>query len=204
MALIRCSRCMQPISNTVEICPECEKKLTPEEIAENNAKNKKTKKMKIGFLFIGAFFAVTFIVASLMTRESTTTGIGKSQLKVQQTLLLTVLSLNPQSPPKLNHHRRRRCPRLDPLKSQKPKHIKNRLQGTKRGSAHGLLSSSGTSLRRRIWRGICNLIFSSHGTIHFIQMGDLSRNYAKIQAKECSRLLPMGLTKYLVIRTIPY
>ena len=81
MALIRCPICMQRISNIVEICPECDYRFTPEEIAKNHARNKKTKEVKIGLLFICAFFAITFIVASLITRESTTSGTQRDQLK---------------------------------------------------------------------------------------------------------------------------
>lgn len=81
MALIRCPRCMQRISDTVEICPECEYKFTPEEIAKNIAKNKQTKEVKIGLLFICAFFVITFIVASLITRESTTTETWEEPTK---------------------------------------------------------------------------------------------------------------------------
>ena len=77
MALIRCPRCMQRISDTVDICPECEYKFTPEEIA----KNKKTKEVKIGLLLICAFFVITFIVASLITRESTTTETWEEPAK---------------------------------------------------------------------------------------------------------------------------
>ena len=77
MALIRCPRCMQRISDTVEICPECEYKFTPEEIA----KNKKTKEVKIGLLCICAFFVITFIVADLITRESTTTETRQEPTK---------------------------------------------------------------------------------------------------------------------------
>ena len=203
MALIRCPRCMQRISDTVEICPECEYRFTPEEIAKNNAKNKKAKTVKIGLLFICGFFAITFIVASLITRKSTT-GNWQEQAKNSTGTSTDI------SQPESSKFPGTQSPSSPATSAPRPSELpetetqQEQIAGPEAWFGTWSLEFIGDQSTEENLAGDLqsDIFLSWNHTFH--TDGRFESQLRQDTGKEFSRLLPMGLTKYLAIRTIPY
>ena len=156
MALIRCPRCMQRISDTVESCPECEYRFTPEEIAKNNAKNKKAKDSEDRSSIHLWFLCYHFYCSQLNnTRINQQREIGKKQAK-NSTGTSTDISQpesskfpgtqSPSSPATS-------APRPSELPETETQQEADRTGPEAWFGTWSLEFHSGTSLRRRIWRG---------------------------------------------------